>query len=206
MSGPADGPDAAAACQLSMFSAEDSPARTSRWLDLVSDWLANGRDWSGSSFVSLTRSLPHGFSSGPLALAVNQRHEVRTSTVSPACAGGKPGQGNPVVVWPARTAPVTKPDRGVAHERPIVIEVLQDPVTAEVPPTVATAGNLAVLTRSVIRRLTPRECERLQGFPDDWTAGLPDTTRYRLIGNAVTVPVVAWIARRLVAVHRGEAP
>lgn len=41
-----------------------------------------------------------------------------------------------------------------------------------------------------IRRLTPKECERLQGFPDDWTAGVSDTQRYRQCGNAVTVNVV----------------
>jgi DNA (cytosine-5)-methyltransferase 1 len=41
-----------------------------------------------------------------------------------------------------------------------------------------------------IRRLTPLECERLQGFPDDWTAGESDTQRYKMCGNAVTVNVV----------------
>jgi DNA (cytosine-5)-methyltransferase 1 len=48
-----------------------------------------------------------------------------------------------------------------------------------------------------VRRLTPRECERLQGFPDDWTAGFSDSVRYRMLGNAVAVPVAQWIARRL---------
>lgn len=48
------------------------------------------------------------------------------------------------------------------------------------------------------RKLMPIECERLQGFPDNWTEGFPDTTRYRMLGNAVAVPVVEWIARRLV--------
>lgn len=48
-----------------------------------------------------------------------------------------------------------------------------------------------------VRRLTPKECERLQGFPDDWTAGQADSHRYRQMGNAVTVPVVEWIASRL---------
>lgn len=56
-----------------------------------------------------------------------------------------------------------------------------------------------------VRRLTPTECERLQGFPDGWTAGLSDSARYRTLGNAVCVPVAAWIARRIVLVDgRGE--
>ena len=49
-----------------------------------------------------------------------------------------------------------------------------------------------------IRRLTPVECERLQGFSDGWTAGISDTQRYRCLGNAVTVPVIAGIAIRLI--------
>jgi DNA (cytosine-5)-methyltransferase 1 len=50
-----------------------------------------------------------------------------------------------------------------------------------------------------VRRLTPRECERLQGLPDDWTAvnGASDTKRYGAIGDAVTVPVAEWIGRRI---------
>jgi len=51
-----------------------------------------------------------------------------------------------------------------------------------------------------VRRLTPMECERLQGFPDRHTEGQSDSARYRQLGNAVAVPVVEWIARRLVEV------
>ena len=53
------------------------------------------------------------------------------------------------------------------------------------------------------RRLTPRECERLQGLPDDWTAityrGKPaaDGPRYRAIGNSMAAPVVRWLLRRI---------
>lgn len=65
-----------------------------------------------------------------------------------------------------------------------------------------------------VRRLTPRECERLQGFPDDWTLvpvrtlksgkvkHASDSARYKQVGNAVAVPVTRWIARRLVAADR----
>lgn len=48
-----------------------------------------------------------------------------------------------------------------------------------------------------VRRLTPTECERLQGFPDGWTAGQADSQRYRQLGNAVAVPCSEWIAKRI---------
>jgi len=56
-----------------------------------------------------------------------------------------------------------------------------------------------------VRRLTPLECERLQGFPDGWTEGQADSTRYRQMGNAVAVPVFEWVIARLVAVANAEA-
>jgi DNA (cytosine-5)-methyltransferase 1 len=48
-----------------------------------------------------------------------------------------------------------------------------------------------------VRRLTPTECERLQGFPDGWTDGQADSSRYRQLGNAVCVPVAEWLGRRI---------
>ncbi len=48
-----------------------------------------------------------------------------------------------------------------------------------------------------IRRLTPTECERLQGYPDGWTEGVSDTQRYKTLGNSVTVSVVEEIIKRL---------
>lgn len=50
---------------------------------------------------------------------------------------------------------------------------------------------------SAVRRLVPEECEFLQGYPRGWTAGFSDSTRYRMLGNSVAVPVVEWIARRM---------
>ena len=54
-----------------------------------------------------------------------------------------------------------------------------------------------VMIDSSIRRLTPTECERLQGFPDGWTEVISDTQRYKCLGNAVTTNVVCEIAKRL---------
>lgn len=48
-----------------------------------------------------------------------------------------------------------------------------------------------------IRRLTPIECERLQGFPDNWTEGQSDTQRYKQCGNAVSVPVIKAIMEKI---------
>lgn len=54
-----------------------------------------------------------------------------------------------------------------------------------------------LLQQMQIRRLTPIECERLQGFPDNWTAIVSDTQRYKTLGNAVTVNVIKAIADKL---------
>lgn len=59
--------------------------------------------------------------------------------------------------------------------------------------TLATANDQTLLHKQQVRRLTPLECERLQGFPDDWTASQSDSVRYKQMGNAVAVPVVEWI-------------
>lgn len=65
-------------------------------------------------------------------------------------------------------------------------------------------GNVPNVAQSMqVRRLTPRECERLQGFPDDWTnvsrngRPAPDGPRYKAIGNSMAVPVMRWIGQRI---------
>ena len=63
----------------------------------------------------------------------------------------------------------------------------------------------------VARKLTPTECERLQGFPDDWTKipyrgksaeQCPDAPRYKAIGNSMAVPVMQWIGERTALVDK----
>ncbi|HGN2936748.1 TPA: DNA cytosine methyltransferase [Pseudomonas aeruginosa] len=90
------------------------------------------------------------------------------------------------------------------------------PIVADVAPTLR-SGNFrshsnpatqadSLVIASAVRRLTPRECERLQGVPDDYTLipwrgkpaeECPDGPRYKAIGNSKAVPVVRWIGRRL---------
>ena len=70
-------------------------------------------------------------------------------------------------------------------------------------------GGNAVVSRHVVRRLTPVECERLQGFPDNYTQipwrgkdseSCPDGVRYKALGNSMAVPVMKWIAMGIDAV------
>jgi len=71
-----------------------------------------------------------------------------------------------------------------------------------------------VMSNMQVRRLTPTECERLQGFPDNWTMipwrkkpaeDCPDGPRYKALGNSKAVPVVRWIGQRIDAALRGVA-
>ena len=70
-------------------------------------------------------------------------------------------------------------------------------------------ATLALVPGSAVRRLTPRECERLQGFPDGWTKvpyrgkspdECADGPRYKALGNSMAVPVMGWIGQRIAAV------
>jgi DNA (cytosine-5)-methyltransferase 1 len=64
-------------------------------------------------------------------------------------------------------------------------------------------ANGQAIAGAAVRRLTPVECERLQGFPDGWTQlddKTPDGPRYKALGNAVSVPVIEYIGRRILAV------
>lgn len=65
-------------------------------------------------------------------------------------------------------------------------------------------GHQAVSFGSTVRRLTPRECERLQGFPDDYTAipNASDGPRYKALGNSMAVPCMRWIGERIVRCER----
>lgn len=89
--------------------------------------------------------------------------DVRTTTIILRMREGKPGGGK---------GPLLSEDKSL---------------------TLATANDQTLFTDTVVRRLTPVECERLQGFPDGWTEGQTDTNRYKQMGNAVAVPVVEWL-------------
>lgn len=88
---------------------------------------------------------------------------------------------------------VSEQANGFAWERPIYPSIMAHPQTE------TSHLQTGIRQGMSVRRLTPTECLRLQGFPDDWldlNPPLSDSTKYRMVGNAVTVPVIQWLAKR----------
>jgi DNA (cytosine-5)-methyltransferase 1 len=85
-------------------------------------------------------------------------------------------------------------------------------VTENFAPTLQAQNNgstavPAIMSSMSVRRLTPKECERLMGFPDDYTniPGAKDGPRYRALGNSMAVPVMRWIGKRIQMVEDATA-
>jgi DNA (cytosine-5)-methyltransferase 1 len=96
------------------------------------------------------------------------------------------------------------PDDNLAQAGHVLAyDAMNDQATEELVPTLGqntgmATGRAGTILTSGVRRLTPVECARLQGFPDDWNDHLADTHRYRQYGNAVCVPVAEWVGRRII--------
>ena len=78
-------------------------------------------------------------------------------------------------------------------------------------PTLAKCQTPAVDTGMAVRRLTPTECERLQGFPDGYTdirhggKATPDGPRYKALGNSMAIPPMRWLGQRIALVESIQA-
>lgn len=130
-----------------------------------------------------------------VAFAENQRAEVRVSDIAPqlSCSGGKPGSGYSAVAFTERSR-----DQGRTFES-------QDEIAYALtnPGSGGRTHSRQIAQGMMVRRLTPRECERLQGFPDDWThwdaqgKEISDSARYRMLGNAVSVPIAFYLGQQL---------
>jgi DNA (cytosine-5)-methyltransferase 1 len=102
---------------------------------------------------------------------------------------------------------------GVAQTVAPTITATNDPSRSPQSSEVTQQVAAVYASTMTVRRLTPRECERLQGFPDDYTlipwrkkaAGdCPDGPRYKALGNSMAVNCMEWIGERIAAVEAGE--
>lgn len=90
-------------------------------------------------------------------------------------------------------------------------------IEQELQPTITAKGPAAVANKNAIRRLTPLECERLQGYPDGWTSigewkdssgkrrDSSDSARYKALGNSIALPPWKWVLKRLCAHYERDA-
>lgn len=122
-------------------------------------------------------------------------------------AGHHPRGRVPLVVRTAEVCPTLRAggNRTGGHRPPGTDVDTVTSLVVEIRTAHTSANGQAVFHTAVVRRLTPRECERLQGFPDDYTLvpyrGKPaaDGPRYKAIGNSMAVPVIRWIGSRIAA-------
>ena len=157
-----------------------------------------------------------------VAFASNQRDEVRELEVAGALAA-QPGIKQQTYICRAdgQANAMTSVDMAPtltshAKKDPPLIYPAEDSIgedaliQRDMSATLSTHNTQTLITggrekRSLtVRRLTPRECERLQGFPDDYTdipyrnkEHAPDGPRYRALGNSMAVPVMRWIGERI---------
>lgn len=122
------------------------------------------------------------------------------------------GRGTPIIaatLTAGVSAPgVNPPGRRQEDDHNLVaFHLTQDPISSDtvVPSLGAKSTGQGIHTETTVRRLTPLECERLQGHPDNWTEGQADSHRYKQMGNGVAVPVFEWVAQRLAAVDEDMA-
>lgn len=138
-------------------------------------------------------------------------HLVPTVTpfVKTARAGAhsKHGHQRPENWEEGKVAPtLTAFDMGDVRATTLAINLNQDPISGPISPALGVNYQIGAFSDFGVRRLTPMECERLQGFPDNWTLQadtgktVPDTSRYKMMGNAVCVNVAEWIGANLLVV------
>ena len=136
------------------------------------------------------------------SLVARGPHAVATSAIVMRQREGKPGGGKGPLLSEDKSLTLAAAGNdqtlfvapiGVSHTQGLSAQ----PSEAAWP-TLRTEGNgMAVNTDMSVRRLTPLECERLMGWPDDWTAGQADTHRYKQCGNGVASPVAQWIGEQI---------
>jgi DNA (cytosine-5)-methyltransferase 1 len=126
-------------------------------------------------------------------------YPIQNTVIGRADENGPGGKGYKDDGEPMFTVDTTSPHAIAYEQNAEVIGPLTASGMSRARGTETVESHHYVQKEQTVRRLTPIECERLQGFPDDWTAGQADSNRYKQMGNAVAVPVVEWIIGRLVA-------
>ena len=126
--------------------------------------------------------------------------DVRATVIIMRQREGKPGGGKGPMLGEKSFTLATNNDQTlfIFYGNRVDDVRIQDGVINTLQARMGTGGNnMPMIAQTQVRRLTPLECERLQGFPDDWTVTQSDSQRYKQMGNAVAVPVVEWVIQNI---------
>jgi DNA (cytosine-5)-methyltransferase 1 len=147
-----------------------------------------------------------GLGVGAVAYAIQERAVCENPSAGPDGAGFRADDA--AYTLEARTVP-----QAIAFDTTQITGAgnYSNPTAGDPCHPLASGAHPPAIVGSAVRRLTPRECERLQGFPDDYTLtphrGKPaaDGPRYKSLGNSMAVPVMRWIGERIAAVEAIQA-
>jgi site-specific DNA-cytosine methylase len=136
------------------------------------------------------------------AMAVAQPMVYDTTNITSPTNGSNPKPGDPCFTLAKGQHPPLLTNMEI---KPTVIHGTQDPCVSDIAFAQGrnNGGENVLCTSMAVRRLTPVECERLQGFHDNYTdiqpksKPTPDGPRYKALGNSMAVPVMKWIGERI---------
>ena len=132
--------------------------------------------------------------------------DIRATTLVVRMREGKPGGGKGPLVTPEKSGTLAAGgnDQTVFQYDGYNQRIYQDDVSVTIRIGRDSSDFVAqpAQTTMAVRRLTPIECERLMGWPDNWTEGQADTHRYKQCGNGVASPVAQWIGEQILEATR----
>lgn len=171
---------------------------------------------SGQPIGTLLKGSPTGGGSSVPAIVDFRNHTVSETCQTLTANGNGPSENNTPYVMATGQASAEilagqSPALTCNHEAPIVFDNAQitSPQNGSkcepgAPcPTIAKGSQQCVANGTTVRRITPKEAERLQGLPDNYTniPGAKDGPRYKALGNSMAVPVMRWIGERIKLVN-----
>lgn len=173
------------------------PIQTPNMIEKGHGGVGVGRD--GDPMYTLETTQPHGIAYNVVSMAMQGKNHAYQTEVS-GCLQHKGllptgNEAGTVIAWTQQTRD------GVPN-----VETQEELAYTLDAPKDGGRKKGGVQSGMMVRRLTPTECCRLQGFPDDWlnlTPPISDSAKYRLLGNAVCVNVSEWIGRRILEATGG---
>ena len=163
--------------------------------DVVGTLCADDRKGVGNQYVNDDKLIIQRVENTGITIPIDIRNAIRDPQVTKSNTTGVGNDGDPSYTLTTAFVPAV----AFAHNNGVDVQ----PSEHLVPTLTTNSQSHSVMSKLIVRRLTPRECERLMGWPDDHTRfaadgkEIADTHRYKMCGNGVASPVAQWIAEQI---------